>query len=273
MAGTMKHVDMRSLTPEAQEERRRQVIGLRQAGRTYGAIAAQVGLTQTGVFDICKRVAEHGPAGLKSKSCGPASGYGCLLTTGQEAEIQALIRKQMPDALGLDFALWSRAAALQRRINRVSPSRTSVISVVPAAAQTRGHVRTCWGPWYSRKRQAIVENTPITNGFSDSRIWVASDSNASCRYAPSCARDATIATLPTRDASMIGLSGTPSYTTVISRVATTPPKHNSNKSAIRISAAITGNETVSDTDTFTSAQKERKDFSERCELRRRQPML
>ena len=48
----MKHVDMRKLPPAAQEERRRQVIGLRQAGLTYGAIAAQVGLTPTGVFDI-----------------------------------------------------------------------------------------------------------------------------------------------------------------------------------------------------------------------------
>jgi len=47
---------MRSLTPEAQEERRRQVIGLRQAGQTYAAIAAQVGLTPTGAFDICKRL-------------------------------------------------------------------------------------------------------------------------------------------------------------------------------------------------------------------------
>jgi hypothetical protein len=28
------------------------VIGLRQAGQTYDAIAAQVGLTRTGVFDI-----------------------------------------------------------------------------------------------------------------------------------------------------------------------------------------------------------------------------
>ena len=106
----MKHVDMRSLTPEAQEERRRQVIGLRQAGQTYAAIAAQVGLTQTGVFDICKRFAEHGPAGLKSKPRGPAPGHGNLLTAEQEAEVQALMRQQMPDALGLDFALWSRAA-------------------------------------------------------------------------------------------------------------------------------------------------------------------
>jgi hypothetical protein len=44
----MKHVDMRKLPAAAQEERRRQVIGLRQAGQTYAAIAAQVGLSQTG---------------------------------------------------------------------------------------------------------------------------------------------------------------------------------------------------------------------------------
>jgi len=30
----MEHRDMRSLTPEAQEERRRQVIGLRESGLT-----------------------------------------------------------------------------------------------------------------------------------------------------------------------------------------------------------------------------------------------
>ena len=42
--GGMKHVDMRERPAGAQEERRRQVIGLRRAGRTYDAIAAQVGL-------------------------------------------------------------------------------------------------------------------------------------------------------------------------------------------------------------------------------------
>ena len=51
----MGHVDMRKLPAAAQEERRRQVIGLRQAGVTYGAIAEQVGLSRTGVFNICQR--------------------------------------------------------------------------------------------------------------------------------------------------------------------------------------------------------------------------
>ena len=56
----MKHVDMRKLPAAAQEERRRQVIGLRQVGMTYDAIAAQVGLTRTGVFNICQRYRQHG---------------------------------------------------------------------------------------------------------------------------------------------------------------------------------------------------------------------
>ena len=61
---------MRKLPAAAQEERRRQVIGLRQAGLTYDAIAAQVGLTRTGVFTICRRFAERGQALSQRMNCG-----------------------------------------------------------------------------------------------------------------------------------------------------------------------------------------------------------
>jgi transposase len=113
----MKHVDMRKLAPAAQEERRRQVIGLRQSGAGYAAIAAQVGLSQTGVFDICQRFAAKGKKGLISGKRGRKPDEQRLLTTAQEREIKRLIRRHMPDELGLDFALWSRAAvqALIRR--------------------------------------------------------------------------------------------------------------------------------------------------------------
>src|SRR3954467_7133147 len=106
----MKHVDMRKLPAAAQEERRRQVIGLRQGGMTYDAIAAQVGLTPTGVFDICKRYAERGAAGLKTGPRGPEPGYGRFLHADQEKEACDLIRRHTPDELDLSFALWSRAA-------------------------------------------------------------------------------------------------------------------------------------------------------------------
>src|SRR4029453_17056619 len=106
----MRHVDMRKLPAAAQEERRRQVIGLRQAGMTYDAIAAQVGLTRTGVFGICKRFAERGAAGLKSGPRGPEAGTGRYPGAAQEMEVRDLIRRHTPDELGLPFALWSRAA-------------------------------------------------------------------------------------------------------------------------------------------------------------------
>ena len=48
----MKHVDMRKLPAAAQEERRRQVVGLRRRGLTDKEIAEQVGLSRTGAFDI-----------------------------------------------------------------------------------------------------------------------------------------------------------------------------------------------------------------------------
>src|SRR3954466_3775272 len=106
----MKHVDMRKLPAAAQEERRRQVIGRRQAGLTYDEIAAQVGLSATGVLNICHRYAERGAAGLKSGRRGPAPGHGRFLPAEQEAEARDLIRRHTPDELDLPFALWSRAA-------------------------------------------------------------------------------------------------------------------------------------------------------------------
>src|SRR5512133_3023022 len=106
----MKHVDMRSLAPAAQEERRRQVIGLRERGLTYPEMAHQVGLTKNGVFDICKRFRARGMAGVQTGPRGPAPGTGRFVTTAQEAEIRELICRGTPDAYGLPFALWSRAA-------------------------------------------------------------------------------------------------------------------------------------------------------------------
>ena len=93
----MEQMDMRKLAPAAQEERRRQVIGLRQNGMTYEAIATQVGLSRTGVFNICQRFARGGAAGLKSKPRGPDPGKGRFLSARQEAAMRKLICTRTPD--------------------------------------------------------------------------------------------------------------------------------------------------------------------------------
>ena len=65
---------------------------------------------RTGVFDICRRFAEQGRAGLASGPRGPAPGTGRFLEPQQEAQVRALISRHTPDELGLPFTLWSRAS-------------------------------------------------------------------------------------------------------------------------------------------------------------------
>jgi transposase len=147
----MKHVDMRKLAPAAQEERRRQVIGLRQNGASYAAIAAQVGLSQTGGFDICKRFAAQGNKGLVSGKRGRKPDEQRLLTTAQETAIKRLICRHMADELGLDFALWSREAvrALIRRQYGVR-----------LAVRTTGKSLARWGFTAQKPLRRAYEQTP-----------------------------------------------------------------------------------------------------------------
>jgi transposase len=147
----MKHVDMRKLPAAAQEERRRRVIGLRQAGLTYGAIAAQVGLTQTGVFDICERHAERGAAGLKTGPRGPEPGHGRFLDADQEAEARGLIRRHTPDELELPFAPWSRAAVRELIRRRFG---------VRLAVRTMGTYLARWGSTARKPLRRAYEQDP-----------------------------------------------------------------------------------------------------------------
>jgi transposase len=147
----MKHVDMRKLPAAAQEERRRQVIGLRQRGLTYEAIAAQVGLSRTGVFDICQRFAAEGAKGLVSKPRGRKPNEQRLLDAAQEAEMRRLICRHTPDALGLPFALWSRAA-----VRAVIRQRCGVV----LAVRTVGKYLARWGFTAQKPLRRASEQNP-----------------------------------------------------------------------------------------------------------------
>jgi transposase len=154
----MKHVDMRKLAPAAQEEMRRQVIGLRQTGVSYAAIAAQVGLSRTGVFDICKRFGAKGEQGLLSGKRGRKPEEQKLLTAAQESEIKRLICRHMPDELGLEFALWSREAVrvlIQRRHG------------VRLAVRTSGKYLARWGFTAQKPLRRAYEQNP-----ADVRHWL-----------------------------------------------------------------------------------------------------
>lgn len=143
---------MRKLPAAAQEERRRQAIGLRRAGLTYRAIAGQVGLSRTGVIDICQRFATDGAKGLVSKPRGRKPDEQRLLDADQEAEVQGLIRRHTPDELGLPFALWSRAAVGALIAHRCG---------VELAVRTVGKYLARWGFTAQKPIRRAYEQDPV----------------------------------------------------------------------------------------------------------------
>ncbi|WP_284413918.1 IS630 family transposase [Acidovorax sp. SUPP3334] len=123
----MKATDMRSLSREARHERRVQVIRLRNAGRTYDEIAAQTGLSRTGVFDIVKRHEATGARALQGAPGGRKLGEGRRLDAAQEAAVRKLITDKTPDQLKMSYALWTRAAVgelIEQRFGVRLPVRT-----------------------------------------------------------------------------------------------------------------------------------------------------
>src|ERR687885_623040 len=174
MSRRMDHIDMRKLAPAAQEERRRQVIRLRQRGMTYQAIADQVGLSRTGVFNICQRFAQQGPSGLKSKPHGPEPGYGRVLSARQDAAMRKLICTRTPDQLGLPFALWNRAAVRELVAQRCG---------VRLAVRTTG---TDLQRWLRQDYPAIVARAKRAQGviFWGDETGLRSDDVRGRSYAP-----------------------------------------------------------------------------------------
>jgi transposase len=157
----MRHVDLRKLPAAAQEERRRQVVGLRRRGVAYRAIAEQVGLSRTGVFDICQRFAAEGAKGLVGKPRGRKPDEQRLLDAAQEAEVQGLIRRHTPDDLGLPFALWSRAAVGMLIARRCG---------VELAVRTVGKYLARWGFTAQKPIRRAYEQDPAAV-----RRWVRRD--------------------------------------------------------------------------------------------------
>lgn len=124
----MEATDMRTLSRQARHERRVQVIRLRKAGYTYEQIAAQTGLSRTGVFNICRRHQAGGAAALKDAPGGRKPGEKRRLSTAQEKAMRRFIVDKTPEQMKLPYALWSRAAVarlIYERLDIRLPVRTA----------------------------------------------------------------------------------------------------------------------------------------------------
>lgn len=110
----MKKIDARSLSPEAQEERRHQALRLREELQlTWKEIARVVGVHIGTVIGWGQRFGREGEAGLKSKRRGRRYLTGRTLTLAQEWQVRSILVDETPAQRGLGFALWNRRAVME----------------------------------------------------------------------------------------------------------------------------------------------------------------
>ena len=123
----MRTNDSRSLSMEALNERRRQVVECLNRGMTQKEAAALCGMSVVTVWKIQKRYEQGGFKAIVVNKTGRPVGRGRRLTSEQERDAQKVIADRTPDQLKLPYALWNRQAVremIEKRYARKLAVRT-----------------------------------------------------------------------------------------------------------------------------------------------------
>jgi transposase len=95
----MKKTDSRSLSDDALNERRRQVVRCRLNGMGLKGSAEQCSMGRTAANDAWQQYLKHCWDAVDVKRSGRPLGVGHLLTKAQQKETQRLISDKMPDQI------------------------------------------------------------------------------------------------------------------------------------------------------------------------------
>ena len=155
----MEKEDSRKQTREALHERRKQVIRMHRKGMPVMRIVELSGLSWYAVNAAIKRYLEAGASALKPEARGKKQGSGRALSEAQEATVRQIICDKRPEQLKMEFALWSRAAVMQRsNANVESASLCAALATISNAGAL---------PRKSRSRRRMSNALkPCKNGWT-----------------------------------------------------------------------------------------------------------
>lgn len=151
----MDKFDLRKAKKTDKEAIRNLAIKMYNKGISQKEISEYFGVRTNTISDWVKLYKQHGKQGLKEVKRGRKKGYGKLLTSDQEKEIQKMIIDKMPDQLKFPYALWTRKA-VKDLINRTYK--------VKVATRTMGDYLKDWGFTPQKpKKKAYEQNSKAVN--------------------------------------------------------------------------------------------------------------
>jgi len=106
----MEKTDTRRLPPSAQYELRKQVVRLRQTGRSGREVSEITGLSQEHVSRVWRSFLKDGASVINIRTRGRRLGSKRVLSPEQEKALRNLMIDKTPDQLKFPFALWTRRA-------------------------------------------------------------------------------------------------------------------------------------------------------------------
>lgn len=106
----MEKIDARTLSQDAQEQIRKQIVKLRKRGMKYADIAEVAGITPNHACKIFKKYERQGLEGISKGQRGRRPEEQKTLQRDMEESICKEIRDNTPDQLKMPFALWTRKA-------------------------------------------------------------------------------------------------------------------------------------------------------------------
>lgn len=123
----MEYIDLRKIGREGLKEIRRQVVRLKELGKTGKEIEELTGVRQNRASEIWTAYQREGKSSLTRKKYGRKPGTHMILTQEEQEDVRTAIKEKRPEDFGITGKLWTLGRTrqyIQKRFGKIVNERT-----------------------------------------------------------------------------------------------------------------------------------------------------